>query len=426
MNILKHTRLLLLLLVMGSCSSKKDIASQTNTINFNEDWFFKMADNPAMTDDAYLKNTNFSSWDAVVLPHTPKIEPKIVNNQWQGISWYVKKFSLAEAMKGKKLFLKFDAAMNIAEVWINNKKLIEHHGGYLPFVVDFSSVALFDKENTVSVKLNNFDNPVTGPKPLKTLDFNTYGGIYRNVWLIAKNSLHITDPIFTNKTASGGVFVSYPKVNKQEATINVKTHVLNQIEEDQSFVIKNTLLKNDKEILSKTSEAYILKSNQDQQFSADLILKNPELWSPNAPNLYHLKTEIIQNGAVVDHEITRIGIKHIEFVGQDLFWNGEKTFLRGVNRHQEYPYVGYALSDNANYRDAKKIKNAGFDYVRLSHYPQSTSFMNACDELGIVTIDAILGWQYFSEDKAFQENVFQSAKELIRRDRNHASVLALA
>ena len=102
--------------------------------------------------------------------------------------------------------------MNIAEVWINEKKLMERHGGYLPFVIDFTEVALFDSKNTIVVKLNNKDNPITGPKPLEKLDFSTYGGIYRNVWLIAKNKLHITDPIFENKTASGGVFVTYSKI----------------------------------------------------------------------------------------------------------------------------------------------------------------------------------------------------------------------
>jgi len=327
-------------------------------------------------------------------------------------------------MYGKKLFFKFEGAMNTAEVWVNNKKLIKHQGGYLPFVIDFTETALFDKENIIHIKLNNKDNPTTGPKPLKKLDFNTYGGIYRNVWLIAKNSLHITDPIFTNKVASGGVFVSYPKVSKEEATINIKTHVKNENNVKQSFLIKNTLLKNDAEIIFSESEIYQLKKNEDEQFSTNLVLETPELWSPSSPNLYHLKTEVLQNGEVVDSEITRIGIKTIKFINQDFYLNGTKTFLRGVNRHQEYPYVGYALSDNANYRDAKKIKEAGFDYVRLSHYPQSPAFMKACDEIGLITIDAILGWQYFSEDEAFQKHIYQTAKDLIRRDRNYASVIA--
>jgi beta-galactosidase len=409
--------------MLNSGCNQKEI-QVLDQINFNENWFFTMLENSELSDKNYLETTDFSHWDAVTLPHTPKIEPKIVNDQWQGISWYSKKFTLSEEMQHKKLFLKFEAAMNIAEVWINNKKLIKHQGGYLPFVIDFTEIALFDTENIIHVKLNNQDNPITGPKPLENLDFNTYGGIYRNVWLIAKNPLHITDPIFTDKVASGGIFVTYPKVSKAAATIKIQTHIKNENDVEQSFLIKNTLLKNENEIISTESEIYQLDKNEDQQFTSNIVLKNPELWSPESPNLYHLKTEVSQNGKIIDKEITRIGIKTIKFVGQDFYLNDKKTFLRGVNRHQEYPFVGYALSDNANFRDAKKIKEAGFDYVRLSHYPQSPSFMKACDELGLITIDAILGWQYFNKDEKFQKQVFQTAKDLIRRDRNYASVIA--
>ena len=422
MRIIKYLLFLVIFVSIHGCS--KDEILQSTKVKFNSDWHFTKAENETISYDTYLVNNDFKSWQKVSLPHTANLEPKIVNNQWQGVSWYAKNFTLSDEMYGKKLFFKFEGAMNTAEVWVNNKKLIKHQGGYLPFVIDFTEIALFDKENIIHIKLNNKDNPTTGPKPLKNLDFNTYGGIYRNVWLIAKNSLHITDPIFTNKVASGGVFVSYPKVSKEEATINIKTHVKNENNVKQSFLIKNTLLKNDAEIIFSESEIYQLKKNEDEQFSTNLVLETPELWSPSSPNLYHLKTEVLQNGEVVDSEITRIGIKTIKFINQDFYLNGTKTFLRGVNRHQEYPYVGYALSDNANYRDAKKIKEAGFDYVRLSHYPQSPAFMKACDEIGLITIDAILGWQYFSEDEAFQKHIYQTAKDLIRRDRNYASVIA--
>ena len=422
MRIIKYLLFLVIFVSIHGCS--KDEILQSSKVKFNSDWHFTKAENETISDDTYLANNDFKSWQKVSLPHTANLEPKIVNNQCQGVSWYAKNFTLSDEMYGKKLFFKFEGAMNTAEVWVNNKKLIKHQGGYLPFVIDFTEIALFDKENIIHIKLNNKDNPTTGPKPLKNLDFNTYGGIYRNVWLIAKNSLHITDPIFTNKVASGGVFVSYPKVSKEEATINIKTHVKNENNVKQSFLIKNTLLKNDAEIIFSESEIYQLKKNEDEQFSTNLVLETPELWSPSSPNLYHLKTEVLQNGEVVDSEITRIGIKTIKFINQDFYLNGTKTFLRGVNRHQEYPYVGYALSDNANYRDAKKIKEAGFDYVRLSHYPQSPAFMKACDEIGLITIDAILGWQYFSEDEAFQKHIYQTAKDLIRRDRNYASVIA--
>jgi beta-galactosidase len=418
----KNILLLIVVVLTASCSQKPVVVIEDS--NFNNDWFFIIPDSTQLADDSYLKTTDFSNWEKVALPHTPKVEPKVVNNQWQGISWYAKNFSLSPNMKNKKLFLKFEAAMNVAQVWVNDKKLITHHGGYLPFTIDFTDVAHFETDNKVRIKLNNKDNPVTGPKPLATLDFNTYGGIYRNVWLVAKSPLHITDPILTNKTASGGVFVTYPEVSKQRAIINVKTHIKNELIARQSFTVIHSLFKNDVKVLSKQSSLHTLHANQDNQFSADLRLDRPALWSPASPNLYYLKTEILQDGHVIDKEITRIGIKHVKFIGQDFYLNGDKTFLRGVNRHQEYPFVGYALSDNANYRDAKKIKDAGFDYVRLSHYPQSPAFMQACDELGIITIDAILGWQYFSEDPAFQKHVFQTARDLIRRDRNHASVIA--
>lgn len=407
-----------------SCMSSKNENTYIEKQNFNQDWSFKLL-NDSEIDSAYFqKNTNVNHWEKVQLPHTPRLEPEIVNDQWQGICWYRKNFNLTDDLKNKRLYVKFEGAMNIAEVWVNGEKLMTHQGGYLPFVVDFTDVANFGQENNIAVKLDNRDNPITGPKPLKLLDFNTYGGLYRNVWFIAKDALHITDPVLENKAARGGIFVTYPEVSNEKATVQVKTHIRNENESEVSFVVKNTLLKNNIEVVNLSSEPQTLGTGSAKEVLVEMQVIHPELWSPGTPNLYHLKTEIVYDGRVVDQEITRIGIKTMKFIGQDFYLNGKKTFLRGVNRHQEYPFIGYALSDNANYRDAKKIKEAGFDYVRLSHYPHSTSFMDACDELGIVTIDAILGWQYFSEDQKFQEQVFQTARDLIRRDRNHASVMA--
>ncbi|PQJ79109.1 DNA primase [Polaribacter porphyrae] len=407
---------------MNGCAKKE--VFNTSKEKFNSDWYFIKAENKTISDENFINEESFKSWEKVNLPHTTNIEPKIVNSQWQGISWYKKEFSLPISNKEKKLFLHFEGAMNIAEVWVNGKKLIKHQGGYLPFVIDFSDVAKFDKENIIAVKLNNKDNPITGPKPLEKLDFNTYGGIYRNIWLVAKTPLYITDPILENKTASGGVFVKYSDVSNKKATINIQTHIRNENGTSKTFYVKQSLISNDSIIKSINSKKISLDANIDKEITQKIDVEYPKLWSPDYPNLYTLKTEIIEDDIVVDVEKTTIGIKTMEFKGQDFYLNGKKTFLRGVNRHQEYPFVGYALSDNANYRDAKKIKDAGFDYVRLSHYPQSTAFMKACDELGLITIDAILGWQYFSEDKNFQKHVFQTAKDLIRRDRNHASVLA--
>ena len=127
--------------------------------------------------------------------------------------------------------------------------------------------------------------------------------------------------------------------------------------------------------------------------------------------------------ALSDVESHRIGIRRIAIDEEGFAINGERLFLRGANRHQEHPYIGYALPDAAQYRDARRIKEAGFDYVRLSHYPHSPAFMDACDELGLVVMDCIPGWQYFNPDPAFVELQYRNCRELIRRDRNHPCVV---
>ena len=273
MKFISYTLFLIFIFSINGCSKNKDFTS--SKVKFNSDWHFLKVENDTITDEKFISDNNFNSWEKVSLPHTANIEPKIVNNQWQGISWYKKEFLLPVSAKRKKLFFHFEGAMNIAEVWVNNKKLIKHQGGYLPFVIDFSEVANFDKKNTIAVKLNNKDNPTTGPKPLENLDFNTYGGIYRNVWLLTKNQLYITDPILEDKTASGGIFVTYPKVSKESATINIKTHIRNETEKSASFLVRNTLLKNNIEVVSVDTEKYDLAINDHQQITSNIELKNP-------------------------------------------------------------------------------------------------------------------------------------------------------
>ena len=363
-------------------------------------------------------------WEPVQIPHTPKIESLVVIKQFQGDAWYKKTIATEASWKGKQVALKFESAMNVAEVWLNDEKLITHVGGYLPFTVNLTEKLKWDAPNELLVRLDNRDNTVTGPKPLKDLDFNTYGGIYRHVHLQINNDLHITDAVTAGKTASGGIFVNYPVVTKEQATIQVKTHLANTHSDAKQFRVEHTLLNGDTVVINQTSEQQTINGKADTENTIQLQIKTPQLWSPKTPNLYNLITRVYEGKTLVDEETTRIGIREFKWVNNQLFINGEQTFLRGVNRHQEYPYVGYATSDAADYRDAVKIKSAGFDYVRLSHYPHSPAFMAAADELGLVLLDSILGWQYFSEDPAFQAQIQQTCRDLIRRDRNHPSVLA--
>lgn len=388
---------------------------------FNDNWQFSIVDDESA--DFSETDAAVSGWEMVKIPHTPRLEPLVVNDQWQGICWYRKSFNISSKDKGQKLYLRFEGAMNVADVWVNGTKVMQHVGGYLPFVIDITDVVKYDGENSIAVKLDNRDNKVTGPKPLERLDFNMYGGIYRNVWLIKKNPLHITDPFIVDKPASGGVFITQPYVDWTVAEVNIKTHITNETDHSKSFKLLNQLCYNDDVVKSEFLDELVLDAGESKDIIQELKLKHPHLWSPQDPFLYELKTIVVCEGEFVDQEINRIGLRQFVFRDNALYINGNKTFLRGVNRHQEYPYIGYALSDNDQYRDAVKIKEAGFDYVRLSHYPHSEAFMDACDELGLVTLDAVLGWQYFG-DKVFQDHVVKTARHLIRRDRNRASVLA--
>lgn len=419
-------RLLINLTLAGfisACSPSPDSNLATIAANdhtYNMGWQFFRSD-IALDLATAVQHQN---WQDVQIPHTPKIEPLIVNEQFQGDAWYKKIITPDPVWKTKQVSLKFEAAMNVAEVWLNGEKLTTHVGGYLPFAINLTEKLKWDAHNELIVRLDNRDNPITGPKPLKDLDFNTYGGIYRSVQLQIDNDLHITDAIAAGKKASGGIFVTYPHVSQEQAIVSIQTHLYNAHVNPKKFNLVQRLMDGDKVVSEHTSQLLSIAGKSDQENIIELPVSQPRLWSPKNPNLYKLVTRIYEGESMVDEQSTRIGIRKFTWDKGQLFINGEKTFLRGVNRHQEYPYVGYATSDAADYRDAVKIKSAGFDYVRLSHYPHSPAFMAAADELGLVLLDSILGWQYFSEDMAFQAQIQQTCRDLIRRDRNHPSVIA--
>jgi len=407
----------MLLLGIISCSDPVNYAIE----DINTGWEFWTEQTPGDVQEVFL-------------PHTPRLEPYLVNNQWQGICWYKRNFRIP---KGKHVLVRFEGAMNVAEAWVNGHYAGKHMGGFLPFVIDVTAVLKKNGDRSslaeLKIRLDNHDNPVTGPKPLELLDFNMYGGLYREARMVIKSSLYITDPILENTPAGGGVLVTYPAFSHEEVLTNVLTHIryapLNEKEpERQVFTVQQTLLAGDS-VCAVSRKNYALDKNSSFTAADSLIIESPVLWSPDHPFCYDLVTEVLIKDtkgkqAVIDSRKTTVGLRQVEFEGKSLYVNGKKIFLRGVNRHQEYPYVGYAVPGNAQWRDAVKIKEAGFDLVRLSHYPHSPEFMEACNRLGLFVLDAVPGWQYFSEDSLFQEQVIQTARDMIRRDRNHPCVLA--
>jgi beta-galactosidase len=411
-----------------SCLVHHAKAQQTDhtNINFNSNWTFVKDIDTTTSKSVLTAKTSQINWQNVSLPHTPRIEPVIKTSfeQWQGTCYYRKYFTIPADDKRKHVAIKFEAAMHEADVYLNGKHIYKHLGGYLPFYIDITKDAKFGAENCILVKLNNQDNPHIPPgKNIKDLDFNYYGGLYRGCWLIVKDKLHITDAVAAGHEAGGGIMVHFENVTSESARVVVKTELRNDGDSSVHTRVKLILTdKAGKQVASSTSGLLSINTGNDASSEQSLIVSNPLLWSPMHPNLYQLSVQVMQGASIADEQQTRVGIKTFKFEPGAFYLNGEKVNIAGTNRHQEYPYIGYALSDNAQYRDAWKIKDAGLNFVRCSHYPPSPAFLDACDELGILVMDAIPGWQFFG-DEVFQQNSFQNIRDMIHRDRNHASIV---
>ncbi len=368
-------------------------------------------------------------WEKVCLPHTPRLEALTVLQQWQGVCYYRRQLHIDKIADGQRFWLEFEGAMQLADLWVNQCHAAQHAGGYTPFVTDITEL-LHSGDNELLVRLDNRDNGLIPPgKPLEDLDFCYYGGLYRDAWLIQKNALHITHPIMANETAGGGIFVTYPTVTDKEATVDVKTHIANTGNTPKQAHIWQSLYEwsrqggRGRKVAQK--ENMLTVDGQGSTYDHQLLqIDRPRLWSPDSPALYILLTEVLDGKSVIDTEETRIGIRRIELTHeQGCLINGKPFRLEGSNRHQEYPYVGYALTDQAHYRDMWQVRNNGFNIVRLGHYPQDPAVLDACDELGLLAIEPIPGWQFFNAAQGFVERTYRDVRDLIRRDRNHPSVL---
>lgn len=378
---------------------------------------------------AETKEFNDKDWTVVSLPDGIEYLPTEASGciNYQGEVWYRKHFMPDAALKGKKLFLHFEAIMGKSKVFVNGKLLTEHFGGYLPVIADVTDVLDWNGDNVIAVWADNSDDPSYPPgKAQDVLDYTYFGGIYRDCWLIAHNNVFITDPNYENEVAGGGLFVAFGKVSDALAEVQLKIHVRNATKNPFSGRVEYMLLQPDGTEVARLSDKIQVKVGRATTVSDRMPVKQPMLWTPSTPTLYNLLVRVLdKEGNVIDGYRRRIGIRSIEFKGKDGFYLNGRPYgkpLIGANRHQDFAVVGNAVANSIHWRDAKKLKDVGMEIIRNAHCPQDPAFMDACDELGLFVIVNTPGWQFWNDAPEFAQRVYSDIRNVVRRDRNHPSV----
>lgn len=436
MNFLKNISFFLMLLFnMGLLHSETKFStagfyavpnSGREVFDFNAGWKFQLGNTPG----AEKMDFDDSKWEIISTPHTVQLVPVAASGgkNYQGVAWYRKHFRTPASFSAKKIFLYFEAIMGKSVIYINGKKVKEQFGGFLPIIIDLNQVGVGANEDVlVSVMADNSDDTSYPPgKPQTALDFCYFGGIYRDCWLYVTDNIHFTDPNFVNTVASGGVFVATLKATKQEAVVQVKTQLVNETGKSELVVVTNRLFSPTGKPITSVSGKIRLNGGETKVIVQIFTIKNPALWHPDHPYLHTLQSEISSNKKVYDAIETKTGIRTIEFIPEKgLSINAEilNEKLLGVNRHQDFGYIGMALTNNLHYADVRKMRDAGISIIRSAHYPQDPAFMDACDQLGMFVIVATPGWQFWNDNGDFEMKVLSDIRNMVRRDRNHPSVL---
>jgi beta-galactosidase len=372
-----------------------------------------------------MRREDAALWADVILPHNAAPADADGAGHWTGLCAYRCRVCAGFVDRESVVTLYFHGAMHTAVASLDGSVVGVHKGGYLPFEIDVTERVRDGLVHELVVELDNRDNPDIPPgKKLGELDFLWYGGLYRDVELRVYPGVHITDACAAGEVAGGGLFVRTLEASEECATVSLRAQVRSVCQAARTVIPRARILKDGEEVATLVSEPMQLAALSAANRNFVFRIARPALWSLRSPSLYEVELALVgADGSVVDVRRERFGIRTIEMSRSGgLVLNGVRIRPRGTNRHQEHPYAGYALPAAAQRRDAVRIKEAGFDYVRLSHYPQSPDFLDACDELGILVMNCIPGWQFFGGE-VFRNACFEDARCLIRRDRNHPCVI---
>ncbi|MFA7111744.1 MAG: glycoside hydrolase family 2 TIM barrel-domain containing protein, partial [Bacilli bacterium] len=346
-------------------------------IKISDNW--KFIDN---FDNSYLKKKP-TKLEKIELPHTTKELPYnyFDEEEYQKVSTYFRDINLKEdEIKNKNLFLKFDGIMLKARIILNNHDFGNFISGFMPFQIDITKYAKVGVNSLVVVVDSREDKTI--PPFGNIVDYLTFGGIYRDVFLLIKPKKYISN-LYCNGDMHGNLNISYTLSDNVTANYTL------------------------------TYELYFDKKLIQSFVNSETIVENAKLWNPEHPNLYTLKA-ILNDENITDEMEVRFGFRSVKFTKKGFYLNQKPIKLIGLNRHQAYPYVGYAMPRSAQEDDANLLKSEiGVNVVRCSHYPPSDYFLAKCDEIGLMVFDEVPGWQFVSNDKIWRDNFYDFVERMV-------------
>ena len=366
-------------------------------IYINNDWLFA-----TNFKEEYILGNIDENMTKVRLPHNTYDLPfnYFSEDSYQMLCAYRKVIFAPSEWSNKRIIITFEGAAHYAEVFLNGEKIGEHYSGYTAFSLELTGKLKLGEENILVVKLDSREN-LNIPPFGNVIDYMTYGGLYRDVYIDIKENCFISD-VFVKPEITGEILSA--------VTLNGEIPLGAKIRQVATFI------GDEKEILVAENE--VTKA----EFSIDGYIENVKLWDIEHPNRYILTTDLIVNNEIIDTHQVKVGFRQAEFKNDGFFLNGKRVQIFGLNRHQSYPYVGYAMPESIQRDDARVLKALGLNAVRTSHYPQSQYFIDECDKIGLLVFTEIPGWQHIG-DKEWQDQAVKNVEEMILQYRNHPSII---
>ncbi len=401
-------------------------ADTRSRANFNAEWRFRLGDTPQAQEAGF----DDSSWQPVGTPHSFGVPYFQASQFYTGYGWYRKRLTVPETWRGRRIALEFEGVFQDAEVFVNGIPIGRHRGGYTGFSIDITTAAKVG-ENIIAVRVNNLWDPTLAPRAGEHV---FQGGIYRDVWLVTTGPVHV--PWY-------GTRVTTPELSEKSGRVAIETEVRNDSGKPVSVALRTAVLDPDGKVVTVMNDgAGRLDAGAlgtVSQLSKPII--SPSLWSPETPVLYKAVTTVLANGRAVDRYETEFGFRWFEWTAdRGFFLNGKHRYFKGANVHQDQAGWGDAVSNRAMERDVQMMKDAGFDFIRGSHYPHDPHFTDATDRIGMLFWSEAPFWGIggFGPDgswmssaypvdpkhwRGFEESLKQQLTEMIRIARNHPSVI---